>query len=96
MITKEEVRKIAEQYLKERKRKYTTLDSIEKIGFYENDKNLYGKKKGEKSDVFVIGYGQIWGIEERGMILFIDAETGEVLYTMSPHGWVEEIEDDED
>jgi len=29
----------------------------------------------------------------RGAIIYIDAETGEVLYSLSSHGWVEEIED---
>lgn len=96
MIKKEEVIKIAEQYLKTRKRSYTNLDSIDKVQFYEKDKNLYGKRKGEEEDVYVIGYGVIWGNEERSMIIHISANTGEVLYTMSPHGWVEEIEDDKD
>lgn len=96
MITKEEVNKIAEQYLKQRKRRYTTLDSIEQVGFRQNKEILYGKRKGEKTDVFITGYGEIWGNEERGMLIYIDANTGEVLYSQSPHGWIEEIEEDED
>jgi hypothetical protein len=96
MIPKEEVLKIVKKYLSERKRKYTSLDSIDKVGFRENKKILYGLRKGEKCDIFLMTYGEIWGNEERSMIVYVDANNGEVLYSISPHGWIEEIEDDID
>ncbi len=95
MITKEQAREIAEKYLGERKRTYTSLSQVEQIGFWHNRDILYGKYKDQLMDVFSVQYGEMWGNEERGMYVIIEAVTGEVLYSISPHGWIEEMEDDE-
>jgi hypothetical protein len=94
MITKEKARIIAEQYLAERKRNYTSIVNADKIGFWHNRDILYGKYKNTLMDVFSVRYGQIWGLEEKGMYIIIAADTGEVLYSTSPHGWIEEMEDE--
>jgi hypothetical protein len=52
MIIKEKAREIAEKYLAERKRTYTSICNIEQIGFWHDRKALYGKLKGRKADVF--------------------------------------------
>lgn len=92
--TKEEIRELAQQYLIEKGRKYSSIESTEKIGYRVNDKILHGKREGEYTDVFIIGYDYTVVNEERGAIIYIDAETGEVLYSINSHGWIEEIEED--
>ncbi|WP_299217169.1 hypothetical protein [uncultured Dokdonia sp.] len=93
MITKEHAYKVAKSYLKERKREYLEIEEIEKITFNENQEVLYGKKKGEFLNQFVVEYVVQWGLEEKGMLIYIDAETGEVLYSISPTSWIEELEE---
>ncbi len=93
MITKEQARTIAEHYLTERKRKYLSICSTEKITVGVNKKALYGKHKGKLMDMLSVEYGQIFGVEERSIYVKIDADTGEVLYSVSPHGFIEEWED---
>ena len=93
MITKEKAFEIAKEYLKIRKRQYVDIDTIDEIIFSKNEEVLYGKYEGEKMPVFNIGYGQYWGIEIQSMYITISAETGEVLYSISPTSWIEEIED---
>ena len=92
MITKEEVITITTDYLNQRNRKYTDIDSAEEVIFRPEQKVMYGKKKGQLMATFTIGYGEQWGTEIRSMFVEIDAESGEVLYSISPHGWIEEME----
>ena len=92
MITKEEAYKIAVAYLKEKNRNYTSLDEISKIVYDENEKIIYGSRRGEIIKMYTIGYGELWGFEERSFFISIDAETGEVLYTLTPHGFAEDFD----
>lgn len=93
MITKEKAYEVVINYLKIRKREYKSLPDKKKIGYKNNDEILYGKREGEKTDVFFMSYGVMWGNEERGAIVYVDANTGEVLYSINSHGWIEELED---
>lgn len=93
MITKEEARLIAEKYLKEKNRNYTDIDELDKISYSENEEVLYGKYEGELINVYNVGYGQYWGVEISSMFITISAETGEVLYSISPTSWIEELEE---
>ena len=98
MITPEQAQEIGVNYLNEKNRSFTSINpvvQIEKFGFVKNMEVLYGPKEGQFVDAYVVGYGVMWGIEERTMGIRIDANTGEVLYTMGPHGPIEEIEEDE-
>ena len=93
MITKEEAYKIAVAYLKEKNRSYSSLDKVDEVGFIENKEIIYGNREGEMSDMFIITYGELWGFEERSFFIKIDAETGEVLYTLTPHGFAEDFDE---
>lgn len=93
MITKEHAFNALEAYLREKKRDLISMDSADNIAFIENKKCLYGTYANQYKDVFVAGYSSLWGNEERGVVVYIAAENGEVLYSMSSHGWVEELED---
>lgn len=93
MIEKNKVRGIAINYLRERKREYLDVDSEESVSYIENKKVLYGEYEGELKNVYTIEYSVQWGLEEKGMLIYIDAETGEVLYSISPTSWIEELEE---
>ena len=90
MITKEEALKRGKEYLDTKGIQYSSI--YPRIGFHEKDENLHGKRIGELLDVYSFHFAQLWGLEERGFVLYIDAETGEPLYIMTPHGYMD-IED---
>ncbi len=94
MITKEEAIKIAIDYLKLRKRDYTRIFSQEKVSYWENREVLYGKHEGKIMNNYTVSYGVMWGNEEWRAFIMISSETGEVLYSMNSHGWIEELEDE--
>lgn len=90
MIKKEDVKDIAIKFLDSNNIKYENIS--EKIFFEINEIIVYGKVKGEKRDIFLLSFGQLWGMQERSMFLCIDAETGEVLYVLGPHGPIYVVE----
>ncbi|PZR23546.1 MAG: hypothetical protein DI539_02785 [Flavobacterium psychrophilum] len=90
MKTREEIREIGIEYLKLKNRKYSFIHPAEAVRFYEKDEILFGRRKGEYLDVFEVSYDFTVVNQERGALIYIDAETGEVLYTLSSHGWVED------
>jgi Peptidase propeptide and YPEB domain len=92
MITKEKVIEIVTKYLKDRNRNYMTLN-IEKIFFEEKDIIEYGKYEDEKRDTYTISYDVESYQQPIKYFVRVDAETGEVLFTASPHGYVEEWEE---
>lgn len=90
MITKSEAKKIAKDCLIKNKIEYSSLTEDEnKIGLIKNKKILHGEKKDEILDVYIYDFAQIWGIEERGFGLYIDANTGKPLYIIAPHGYLD-------
>lgn len=93
MITKEKARALAEQYLKDKKRDYVSIAAADKIVYRENKKILHGDKEGETDNVYLVHYSSLWGAEERGVVVYVSAGTGEILYSLSSHGWVEETEE---
>ncbi len=94
MITKEKAREIAEKYLILKEREYSNLCLSEQVAYWPKKEILFGKYEGSRLDVFSVNYGTIWGNEERSEFIVINAETGDVLYSMDAHGWVEEMEDE--
>ncbi len=52
MITKEQAFSVLETYLREKKRDYAYMDSVDNIGFIENKKCLYGKYAHQRKDVY--------------------------------------------
>jgi hypothetical protein len=94
MITKEDAVKIAIDYLKLRNRNYNSICAAEKVSYWENDEVIHGKHEGKIMNTYTVSYGVIWGNEERRAFVMISSETGEVLYSMNSHGWIEELEDE--
>ncbi|MEE1897967.1 hypothetical protein V1389_06455 [Flavobacterium rakeshii] len=92
MITKEEAHDILKKYLGKKRRDYITISSVNEIQLKENKKILYGDYESEYLTVYIARYSALWGMEERGVVVYIAAETGDVLYSLSSHGWVEELE----
>ncbi|MEC4004908.1 hypothetical protein OX283_009595 [Flavobacterium sp. SUN052] len=93
MITKEKVKKIVEKYIEEKKVSHTRLvDDAEKITLYKNKKIAYGGREGEIADLYAYGYLAMWTQEEKYFGVYVDAHTGELLYIMTPH-WYIDIED---
>lgn len=90
MITSEEATEIAKKYLIEKKREYLSMRDT----FFEEGKNInYGKYENTIKNIFVVPY-EIEGYQTSILhFISIDAESGEVLFTTSPHGYVEEWED---
>ncbi|WP_343686303.1 hypothetical protein [Chryseobacterium gleum] len=92
MITKEEAYNKIKSYL-DKNINYSSIDGIDKIALTSKEEMTYpisyGKYKGEKIDHYAISYGEIWGIEERSMGILIHAKTGELLYIITPHGYLD-------
>lgn len=91
MKTKEEIIGIVKQYLKERRREYSKLDE-DKIFFNENKKIVHGKYYEQYKNIYTISYEKEGYINPKVYFIVIEAEKGEVLYTMSEHGYVEDKE----
>ena len=94
MKTREEALKNAKTYLKNKEVVYSSLDDIDAITFKsasEMERPLpAGKYKGEKLDLYTVSFGQLWGLEERGLFIKIDANTGEEVLVITPHGYLED------
>jgi len=89
MITKEKAKEIGDKYLKESNFEYESIYPVDKIGYIEKDEIPFGKRKGERADVYHYHFTQLWGLDERGFSLSIDAQTGEPLYIITPHGYLD-------
>jgi len=90
MITKEKVKEIVEKYIKEKNISHTKLlDDVNKITFYKNKKIAYGEREGEIADIYTYGFLAMWTQEEKNMGVYIDAKTGELLYIMTPHWYID-------
>lgn len=93
MITKEEARTIAIDYLKYKERDYEEVLGVERIALMSDTKILYGERAGEMAELYSVCYLIEWGHDYKSQFIKIDAHTGEVLYTSSSTGWLEEQED---
>ncbi|AXT52651.1 hypothetical protein D1818_18090 [Aquimarina sp. BL5] len=95
MISKKEALDIALKILEEKSVEYSSIDKEDDVRF-KSKADLsspipFGKYKGQKINIYMVTYGEIWGLEERTMGIDINAETGEPLYIITPHGF-EELE----
>ena len=93
MIAKEDVIKIVKKYLKDKNREYEKLN-IEKIIYKENIEIPYGKFEEIEKNIYTISYEEEGYINPFIYFVTIDADTGEVLFTTSKHGYVEDEEED--
>jgi len=94
MITKEKAIEIVKQYLKDRNREYLSINESQ-VNFEENKYVNYGKYYEQKKDMYVVTYYNEGYINPLTYFVSVEAETGEVLFTMSKHGYVEDWEEDE-
>lgn len=92
MITIEEAIEIVKKYLKERNRDYISINT-ENVQFEENERVIYGRYQDEVKNLYTVAY-YIEGYQlPIAHYVTLDADSGEVLFTVSPHGYVEEWED---
>ncbi|MCR9171012.1 MAG: hypothetical protein NXI10_00855 [bacterium] len=81
----------AQEYLSKRKRKFSQI-LVDKIEFISDELLVHGKFEDQKKSVWVIPYEvEMFDIPD---VYFIemDAATGKVLYTVGPHGYPEDRE----
>ena len=97
MITKEKILKIAKQYLEDRKREYIYIEeNLEKIFYEDNHEFINNKGEDNVKNVCVVTYHTEGYQSPESNFISIDADTGEVLYTLYKHGRVENWEEDEE
>lgn len=91
MITKEKAVEIAIEYASARKRNYIYIEK-ERVNYEKNKYINYGKYYEQKRDVYTITCHNEGYIDPISNYIIVDAKTGEVLYTMTPHGYAEDWE----
>ncbi|MGJ1447407.1 PepSY domain-containing protein [Sphingobacterium spiritivorum] len=92
MITKEQALENVKNYIKEKNRNYSYINE-EKIWFKENEYINYGKYEEKNRNVYVINYDIEGYTEDIPYFVYVDAETGEILFTITQHGYAEDWED---
>ncbi len=92
MITKEQALAIAKNYLQQKSRRYSKLDSEPDKIFYRKEHEIGADEEGI---IYRDTYTVCYEVESMDVILYfiiIDANTGEVIKTLGPHGSVENRE----
>ncbi len=90
MITKEKVKQIVEKYIKDKNIPHTKLlKEANEVRFKKDKEIAHGEKEGEIKDVYLYRYLAMWTQEEKGMTVYVDAHTGELLYIMTPHWYID-------
>jgi len=92
MITKEQALENALKYIKKRNRNYDLMDK-NKILFEENVIIPYGKYNELKKSIYTIICENEGYLDPISHFVAVDAETGEVLFTATPHGYAEDWEE---
>ena len=92
LVPRKEISLIALKYLKERKREFTEIQDSDRFVFESNYTLIFGSKKHQTKDIYSVKYGEPWGLDDVAFFIIIDAYTGEVYYTITPHGFAEEYE----
>ncbi len=93
MITKEKAIEKVIKYVSERKRNYKEVEK-EKVFFEENIKIPYGKFYEQNRNVYTVTCRYEGYSHPISHYISVDAETGEILFTATPHGYAEDWEDD--
>lgn len=92
IIPRKEAFQLAVDYLKDINRKYLSINEENNTIFDPAEKLLYGTRKGEVAATYAIGYEVVWGNTSTYEFITMDANTGEVLYSMSSTRWIEAYE----
>ena len=93
MITKEHALENVKKYLNEKKRDYIFIVDKDKVVFEEQKKIPYGKYEDKIKDIYVVNYDIEGYLEPTPHFVAVDAETAEILFTMTQHGYAEDWED---
>lgn len=93
MITKEKALENVKKYINERMRNYVYIDSTDKIKYEEKKYINYGKYYEQQRNIYVVNYDIEGYTEPTPHFVAVDAETGEILFTATPHGYAEDWED---
>jgi hypothetical protein len=89
MIDQKKAKDIAQQYLKSKKRRYTEID---RVSFKEDQLMTFGKYTGQNRPVFLVGYLTGSTAYDPAYVIYVDAENGDVHFTLGPHGALERYE----
>lgn len=92
MITKEQAVQNVEQYIKEKNRTYVYIER-DRVQLKEKIEIPYGKYEDQKKDVYVVNYDIEGYYENVPNFVYVDVESGEVLFTMTEHGYAEDWEE---
>jgi hypothetical protein len=92
MITKEQALEIVKKYINQRKRQFISISSSDKIIKKDQIKIPYGKYEGKIKDVYVVNYDIEGYTEPTPYFVYLECEKGEVLFTITPHGYAEDWE----
>ena len=84
MISTLEAREVALSFLRNTKRKYIEVDSIEKIVLEPNSMIANSKYIDKFDDIYSVGYGVYVGNEIVSYFIEISARTGEIYGILSP------------
>ncbi|MAN29032.1 MULTISPECIES: hypothetical protein [Mesonia] len=93
MITKKQALENVVKYLKEHKREYLYINTVDQISFEEKKFINYGKYENQEKDIFIVNYDIEGYLEPIAHFVAVDAETGEILFTATPHGYAEDWEE---
>lgn len=91
MITKEKAVEIAIKYAETKKRNYIYIEK-ERVNYEENVRIPYGKYYEQKRNVYTITCQNEGHLDPISNYITVDAEKGEVLFTITPSGYAEEWE----
>lgn len=92
MITNEQAVENVKKYIKERNRDYIEVIS-DRINFEENKYINYGKYEEKNRTIYTVTCKQEGYLDPIYHFITVDAETGEVLFTATPHGYAEDWEE---
>jgi hypothetical protein len=89
MITKEQAIEKVRKYARERNRSYSEIVQG-RVNFQENIKIPYGKYDDQIRTIYTVTCEIDGYLDPITHFISVDAETGEVLFTATPHGYAED------
>ncbi|TGD58597.1 hypothetical protein [Flavobacterium humi] len=92
MITKEQAIENVKKYISKKNREYIEVVS-DRVNFEEQKYINYGKFEEQKKDIFTVTCKLEGYTDPILHFITVDAETGEILFTTTPHGYAEEWEE---
>ena len=91
MITKEQAVEKVKEYVSKKNREYIEIVS-DRVNFEEKKHINYGKFEDKERDIYTVTCKQEGYTEPILHFIVVDAETGEILFTTTPHGYLDDWE----